>query len=53
MVIHIRFRVLVITEIYSIDFTALLTIIRQEKKEYFIFWRFCSGLFLSNLYQSG
>jgi hypothetical protein len=53
MVIHLQLEIVVVTEIYFSDLTALLTIIRRDKSRFFIFWRCGSGVILSNLYKSG
>ncbi|WP_302850052.1 hypothetical protein [Sphaerospermopsis torques-reginae] len=35
MVFHIQLEIMVVTEFYSVDCTAFLTIIRHEKEKYF------------------
>ncbi|MBD2560104.1 MULTISPECIES: hypothetical protein [Nostoc] len=53
MVVYNQLEVIVAIEINFADFTALLTIIRHQKLNYFLFWRYCSGVTFSHLYKLG
>ncbi|MBE8969721.1 hypothetical protein IQ277_26930 [Nostocales cyanobacterium LEGE 12452] len=53
MVVHNQLEAIVATDINFGDFTALLTIIRHQKENYFLLWRYCSGVTFSHLYKWG
>ncbi|MEH1814382.1 MAG: hypothetical protein V7K26_07200 [Nostoc sp.] len=53
MVVHNQREAIVATDINFGDLTALLTIIRHQKKNYFLLWRYCSGVTFSHLYKWG
>ncbi|MEH2464203.1 hypothetical protein [Nostoc sp.] len=51
MVVYNQLEAIVATDINFGDITALLTIIRHQKENYFLLWRYCSGVTFSHLYK--
>ncbi|MGF1934082.1 MAG: hypothetical protein RM347_006735 [Nostoc sp. ChiQUE02] len=53
MVVYNQLEAIVATDIYFGDVTAILTIIHHQKENYFLLWRYCSGVTFSHLYKLG